>query len=166
MAFSKTLTQLVGTLGLGAKRHLSRTSPLSSQPPNNKAMVEELCQKAQQSEDKLRNLKFGPDEMQKHAYIKTNNHRLAIYKDLQNPNMASARIFILSRPTARAAKNMIKKNGPGRRNNVPIGEKFRFMTGKAFDMKAFREDLWREGVDGEKAAERHTPAEDKGRKGK
>ncbi|PVH79499.1 hypothetical protein DL98DRAFT_589367 [Cadophora sp. DSE1049] len=166
MPFGKTLKDLAAAFGHGAKRHLSRTPNHLSKVTISNASFMELGQKTRESQNKFRSLTWADNETQKHAIIKTTSLCISVYRDFQNPDMASASIHALPEPEDRNVKDFVRKKGPEKGHKVMIGERIRFRVGDAFNVEAFVQAVANGGVDDGKAAEGPKRTEDKVRKGK
>ncbi len=107
---------------------------MSSRIP--KAVLAALAQKVRENPEKIRNLTFANATTSVTA-VKTQDLRLDVHKNTQDPNMATGIIQANSEAKNKAVKGFIKGSTGGHKGTHQIiGEKIKFSLGSSFNVEA------------------------------
>jgi len=101
-----------------------------------KTTLEALAKKIREHPDSLKNLTFADASTSKTA-IKTQDLRLDVHRNTQDPTMATGIVQANSEATDKTVKDFIKKKTGGHRGtHQVIGEKIQFALGEKFDVES------------------------------
>lgn len=116
-----------------------------------KAVLATLAQKVRQDPDALKDLAFA-DSATSVTAVKTQDLRLDVHRNTQNPSMATGIIQANSEAQNKAVKDFIRgKTGGHKGTHQIIGEKIRFGLGAYFDADAVARAIENEGAGGGEA---------------